>query len=868
MASKRGLSKMKTQSAEFDGFLPLLAVTAEHHISVLGKRFDNTKNNNDDSDTVSAPKYQELSSLQYISRPSTAGAFFPKPVNGKVHPDDLPKIAAILDTKNDLMYAVQHGNRRLCCWNASEASGPDEPATLKVELQSPILSLSLISMNKSFVYGTCKNGDAFVAGVVTGPVSKKRTQQPFKSTSDMELSVDYLPSRQPKDTLHIGTLAEVRLDGIKASGRKRKTSDADGKASVILYQAFHDDTKVYFVRHAVTVSIHASEIGLIRDTLVQAVGVIVDLEPNGQKKLASAKLLTSISSSSPKAVLVYSVSDKRNGSDDEKLSVFGGSVCLLTASFFNSPMRIPADTNQFGLVADTVLACASRDTIYLHDLETGSFLQKKSVKKIVGEWDEEWVMKCDSKTSIIAILYPDHGELYTSFSSATLAPRDAALAQVKIKASSKLANSLLVTRTDATSILQSLDNRALHSEILKELETLRDCVGSFESGNGSLPLNKTFDECVNRLRAEAKLDSEDENGDANLPNERTTNGKCKRRKEDDLRSMQQAFIDGAVEITLEAFKGEKRCSSRKLSQLAIDSRSILRRLLRSGRVSARLHFEGSFPLRETSKKHPLLLLLQSVHSPAIDTPLSAMQLIVELLQNCHDLSERQLVILMNFMMRHPDPDDIAQAFTESSALQIKQMLKQDSKDYMAVRKENQCGNSTDSSEESEVAIGKKLVVAGVELVLHMILCYSECNEVMLRVALLEGLTSGREATVLAQLLARTLKTSPSVAPSAHRKNHNLVRSACQWIACLSDSFEDELKKAKTPSGDAYVTFLLDEVQTATRNSQAIISFKDSIGVAEAARKDLQKQEEKDAAKTKRWPVDDVLPGYAIERLVF
>jgi hypothetical protein len=77
-----------------------------------------------------------------------------------------------------------------------------------------------------------------------------------------------------------------------------------------------------------------------------------------------------------------------------------------------------------------------------------------------------------------------------------------------------------------------------------------------------------------------------------------------------------------------------------------------------------------------------------------------------------------------------------------------------------------------------------------------------------------------------------------------------------------------LKKAKTPSGDAYVTFLLDEVQTATRNSQAIISFKDSIGVAEAARKDLQKQEEKDAAKTKRWPVDDVLPGYAIERLVF
>lgn len=853
---------MKALSSELDGCHPLLAVTAEHHISVLGKRSDSTKKNNkkhneEDSDAPSVPLYREFASLQYNSRPGSSGAFFAKPVNGKPHPDDLPKIGALLDAKNDRMYAVQHANRRLCCWNACEGSGPDEATTLKVELQSPIITLALLSMSKGVVYGTCENGDIFVAAVVSGPGANKKRSMQSKSTGDLELSVDYLSSRQPKGTTHVGTFAEVRLDRTKTSGRKRKMEDVDGSASVTFYQAFCDKESVCVARHVASFSISPSEIGLIKESIVQAVAVVDDLEPNGKQYLANAKLLSSASSSNPRASLVYTVA-----SDDDNLSCYTycALICLSTASFLRAPLRLPAHTNQFGLVADTILASANNDTIYLHDLETGSFVQKKSVKKITGNMDGGWEMKCDTRTSTISLLYAEKGELHAAFSNATMAPRNDALGQVKIKASSKLTSSQLAARTQAQLFLDDNSN--------SEIKTLQECARALQNGKNSSPLGKTFDECIGRLQLHGSKDSDEDNVEAHSQKRRTPNGKSKRRKDEDLDALPQTFIDAAIEVVVSIILGERRVKNKKISHLGLDSRNILRRLVRSGRVSARLHFEGSYPLQETNRKHPLVLLLRSISKSSPGSRLSAVQFILEMLQNCHDLSERQLVILMDFMLRYPDPDDIAQAFTESTALQIKQMLKQHSKDYLAVRKENQCGNSTDSSEESEVAIGRKLVVAGIELVLHLILCYSECNEVMLRTALSEGLASSSEAMVLAKLLARTLKLSPSVTPSTQQKNKNIVRTTCLWIACLSDSFEDELKRAKTASGEDYVTYLLDEIQNATRNSQAIISFKDCIGRAEAARKDLQRQTKEDFAETGRWPVDDDLPGYAIDRLVF
>ncbi|KAL3925388.1 MAG: hypothetical protein SGILL_000447 [Bacillariaceae sp.] len=840
--SKRGLGKLKARSSEFEGCVPLVTVTADHHVSVLGKRSDASKKNSsitEESDSTGAvtavastSPYREFSTLQYNSRPGSSGSFFSK---------NIPNIASIFDPKNDVMWGVQHGNRRLCCWNAWEGSGPDEATTMKVELQSPLLSLSLLS-SVGAMYGTCENGNVFVAAPVQTAISnKKRTLSSKKQHPMTELVVEYLPGRDEASSggTHLGTFAEMRQDKKASSGRKRKVPSDEGSTAVTFYQVYNSDGGVQMVRHMAVFSFSSSEMGLQSDTLVKTEAHIDILESD--EPMASAKLLVSASTSSPKAALVYSTND----------ATFAAAFCLSTASLLHSPICVAPNANQFGLVADTVLASASKDTIHLYDLETGSLLHKKSVKKLLPGMDGDWALKCDTKASIMAIFYAQKGELHVSFSAATLAPRNTALGQSKINASIKLSSSLLSAPT-AENTAEGAESAAL-----KELARLNKGVS-----DNSASFTKVFEECVCRLQPTEAVSEDSHQKTPSRPR------KSKGRKEADLGSLPQRFIDGAVELTLAAMKSEKNSKSGNLCKLELDTRTVLKRLLRSGRVSARQHFEGTYPLQETSRKHPLLRVLRRIHNSSSENPLSAMQLIVEMLQNCPDLSERQLVILMDYMMRHPDPDDIARAFTESTALQIKQMLKQDSKDYIAIRKESKCGNSTDSSEESEVAIGRKLVVAGVELVLHMILCYSECNEVMLRSALSDGLTSPIEATLLAQLLARMLKSSPSRAPSMHRKNPNFVQTTCQWIASLSESFEDELKQAQTSSGDDFLSYLLDEVQNATRNSQAIISFKDSIGIAEAARKELKKQTETDSAEANAWPLEDDLAPYSIDRIMF
>jgi len=160
---------------------------------------------------------------------------------------------------------------------------------------------------------------------------------------------------------------------------------------------------------------------------------------------------------------------------------------------------------------------------------------------------------------------------------------------------------------------------------------------------------------------------------------------------------------------------------------------------------------------------------------------------------------------------------------------------------------------------------KKIVLAGVMLVLQMVVEYSECNETMLRLALAEELSSSSEAMILARLLPNLLLPDPYKNPLRQIERPNSVKSACQWIAALSESFRDDLRFAMISPQDTYLTFLLNSVTKATKNSEAIMSFKDCIGVAEMMKKYKKLNERKDASET---PQIEDLMGYSIDRIIF
>jgi hypothetical protein len=105
--------------------------------------------------------------------------------------------------------------------------------------------------------------------------------------------------------------------------------------------------------------------------------------------------------------------------------------------------------------------------------------------------------------------------------------------------------------------------------------------------------------------------------------------------------------------------------------------------------------------------------------------------------------------------------------------------------------------------------------------------------------------------------------NPSRAESGEQQN--FVKSVCQWIAALSESFLDDLRVTRITPEETYLSFLLNSVTKATKNSEAIMSFKDGIGVAELMKKNEKTNVRKDVIEA---PQIADLMGYSIDRIVF
>lgn len=913
--------------------------------------------------TISTPPYREYKGcFQYCSRPGGAGSFFAKPINGLHHPSDLPTIPAILDTKNERVYALQHGNCRLCCWNSWNDTGPDEMTAPRVELASPVLSMALLPMQRGMVYGTCLNGSIFVASVVTGDTSKR------DNVCD-SIVVNYIPTRQPKGTVHIGTLAELPAVAhqTKSSGRKRKISDADGNLPVVFYQTFCDGLALQIVRHELL--FHGAAPGnntrdvFKRETLLQRIvtlDLIRELDPSRTFNglfLSRAELLISSSGTAPKTSLVFTVSTrstilmmKKEGYLDSRLGSYCVSLSLASARFSHNPVRLPSRAVQFGLVTESSVAAATNDEIFLLDLNTGSLLQSKSMKPLGRDTESEWLLRTDTKHATIAVLYSKDGHLNVGFSNANVDENRKSLAIESIKASSKLASSMLVTSKQSER--QSLDisngtplqlvvdfGRKETSISLKKLETSvhRMLALLEQSGRRIMHVNchsdmhflQVFQSCVSSLVKEIDgkkkapvekcqkkeqvpksdtisyrnpQDSANDFKDTNrtpLQSPKTVITRLELEKQqlngfhhsptEDKKllfyeklpaCLPQSFIDGALQITLAVIRDEPKAQKDQVIP-SMEARMVLKLLLLSGRISARVHFEGSYVLQESRKKHPLILALGGLETPSRLT-FSPVDFIHDLLQNCSDLSERQLVILLDYMLRKATVHDIAESARgrrdTSGSKRHKRLIRRyfKARDKRArLGENNDVGTNAKSNATELTTVSKSLLLIGVTVVLQKIIYYSECNEAMLREALRECLSSGSEAALLARLLSEMLLSPPYKIALQHKRHKNMTKVLCQWVAALCEGCRGELDASTTPSGETYLSFLINSVTLVTRNAQATIALKDGIGFANTKRRKMEREarklaviDSKTAHFTEKVVKEEDIPGYSIEKISF
>jgi len=834
---------MKIRSSEFANCLPFMTITADHQITVLGKNLI--------EDEGSPSNYREYSNLRYNSRPGDAGSFLAKSSNGA---NSLPCVPAVFDTKNDRVYALQNGNIRLTCWNAWKSSGPEEKSAQKIHLDYPAVSMSLLPMSKGIIYGSCLNGTIFIARVV-----------------GEKLSVEYIQVNQPQGTVHIGTFGEIDAEHAKTSGRKRKMVDADGNFSVNIYQVYCDGVSIKILRNNVSLSIYDSDDLIKAGSLIQnetSINLINDelIDGHGNYVSEQTKLLISSSGSSPKISVVYTIADttneiSKNEVQDPLCGTFCAAISLESGDISSRPVKLPSQMKQFGLVAETVVAAASDETISLYDLMSGSILQSISLKRIKPGMDEsdDWMLHTNDRLGILGIVYQKEDHLHVALSTASLDGSNSKFSSTTLNSSTKLVCSLLASQSDnkghnpTTSFIKmsyegtdkdsnsSLDIFEINESVAEALSTLEETREIIISKDDeATSFQKTFDACISDLKKAANNSnsgSEDSfDGELGKSTKRSRHEKLNG-KSRNLRiptCIPQSFVNESAKIVLSIILRERKETLPR--SLGSDARQVLKDLIQSKRLSARHHFEGSYALQETTSEHPLHKTLKSLGHPSAENPLSAIQMILEMIFNCSDLSERHLVIMLDYMLRHAKADGIV----DMVRYQYGESLP---KEYSFI------GDNE-----------KKTIIAGVKAILQMVVGYSECNDAMLRVALSEELTSSAEAIILARMLPNLLVTNPY-----SNRGQNLVRSTCQWIAALSESFRDDLEGVKTSSGDSCLSILLKSVEKITKNSQAVMSLKDSIGVA-----GMINRENKVCARkgVNEGPRVEEAWGYSIDHIVF
>ena len=266
--------------------LPLLAITSSHRVTVIGR-------------SMKDKSHGESSRMQYASRPGVASNFFYVPQNGKSLKESV-RIPALLDAKNDRLYAFQQSNARLCSWHAYKSGGPDSDSSLRVGLRQRALSISLLPIYRGVVYGTCADGCLYFARVIQSENKKD------------SIAVEYLPSNEFHHAQYVGTVADVVGDKRGGTAKKRKASDPE--LSLTLYQVFCDEHDFIVVRH--DVSCGSGELLLFGSTHVtKTARFSVPLTFDGNLddwRIDKAKLMVSSSGLSSKVVLAYALRHKHD----------------------------------------------------------------------------------------------------------------------------------------------------------------------------------------------------------------------------------------------------------------------------------------------------------------------------------------------------------------------------------------------------------------------------------------------------------------------------------------------------------------------------------------------------------------------------
>ena len=916
--TQRNRKKKKPNTSSLQQQEPVVAVTASHRISIVGR---------------ASQELDECSQWQFRSHPGRTTSFVQE--QGSVS----SRIPAIMDARNDCMYALQNENKTLACWNVNASSGPDDvdaPA-IKVKLAKPAVSLSTLVFQKGVAFGTCADGSLFVT----------------KRKEDGSLQVEYSEPvhEQSKDAHHVFTSVQAASGHAKARvGQKRKASHEQG--DFVFYQVFAKANAVFIYKRQVNLT---NKDCLNDGTNVQ-VSVVDVLSEGMTGMIVDPASFSSSQVDDSTIAIVFAVARGENGSKSEERHYYCAPIDIESGLLRRPPFRLANFTRHAGAVTPLLLAVARLDEILLYDLVHGAIVSRSSVTDVVGDC-KNWSLITETRKGRIAIVSVQNGYAHVAFARALLddisyqqATSQGNGYNLAVGLRSSLASSLTPLENVSTPSFQKclLDLTCSDGESEKSKRRLDDCVSealvrlqrcideiqdpdntdiqpfyfmneyeraivsilaaSLTPSSPLRPKKCTAPKLQKKVAPLSNGVHHAEASDSTLDTEATSSTS----KTDEINGsthspvnglkvptkvvrghtpsdLPQQFVDGATSIVLSVLQlplATNKAVGIRSKLARLDARLILSRLIHTGKVSARRHFDQCLDPNDDDTIDYFFSVLRSLKltKKGGNRVFSPVDLMHEMISGCPDISERQMITMIHFMLCKALPEDIAENFLDEGNLQAGHPYRVLAKRFVQVRsalRKQQAIAKVGTEEvsklrEQEESLSLKLVRAGTAILVGRLTRYSRCNETLLRNAMAEGLTGRHEPRILARVLVDLLDDhgKNELLPSAPPDFAPLMT---KWMFTLCEACRDRL--VGESDGKSPLSLILASVRAALKSSEAVMSLHDTVYKFGTSKSDDEKEGDEDdetadlkklaaSASASHTREASPVPFYSIERLAF
>ena len=726
-------------------------------------------------------RLRESELLQYSSRPGKTHSFIPTTT---IEAAKLPlseiasTIPAVFDAINDLVYALDRENTRLLCWPAG--SGPDQAQTFPLQSAALELNLHHLPTRKSLVYGSCQDGRIFL-GESTDALSVMYVPTPSNETANQKIVTTLLRSVK------------------RITGHKRKLNTTEPE-NLRFYQVTANKNGCIQL-HCHEVVLESGDSGLqLSEQSSRTASVTVsktDLELRDLDQVRSLGLCedkNAVVISYTLASSLLANKEKENGHLSRKQIKLFSLISLETGSLMASPTELPIDALHSCLISPTALAVGTTRNVLILDLLRGGSLHQESLPD--RNYNHGYLMVADESRAHLSVLFvrKDTDKIGVAIPSGNFHGKLKSFSRKPINLATGLSASMMSSR-----LCFQMSN-LMHERTTVTFGCERNGIATRPS---AVKVEQDMDQSVSTmLKAYSVI-------------------------LDDPVEVSATLVESAIPVVIDFLCNPPAKTPRSLRN---EAALLLRGLLRTKRVFARRHLQPD-PSDSRSFER-LLQALETTGQGKAKVVYSPVDFILDVFTYCLDVSERQMVASLHYLLCRSSPDDIAVSLREQSGEEENSIRTR----YLSSRQIN--GNSGDNGVHGPNALlATQVLKSGARVLVDRILSYSKINDSFLRRALRDGMDQ-LELAVLAELLG-----------------HKLSLRSLQWLSAISDCFRDLPLESRTVEAMR----IQRRIQQELSRTEALLSLR---GLLDSHTSRTASKPDRNNTSTQ------TPPPYQIERLLF